>query len=77
MSKPTEPGYYWLLLPSLGGNDAAWIIVEVGEKVLESGTERCVYHPGIEYTFHTYYYADDQWGGRITQEPATDPPQPF
>lgn len=69
MARPTEPGYYWL-------NRGAWHIVEVSSWI--QGAEAFVYtYCGGEEQFLVKNTADSQWGGRITQEPAPDPPPPF
>jgi hypothetical protein len=69
MSKPTEPGYYWLR----DGED--WVIVGVGLSPFDGPD--IVEWPGTEQYSRVSQFADDAWGGRITQEPAPDPPLPF
>lgn len=64
MARPTEPGWYWL--QSYG----AWEIVLVGNRMT-------VYRMDTEGDFPLDQYGSDQWGSKITQEPAPDPPPPF
>lgn len=63
MSRPTEPGHYWL-------NVGAWHIVEV----VKSQDELLYYYTGGDPAFAVGHTHDGQWGGRITQQPVTDPP---
>lgn len=70
MARPTEPGWYWLA--DAMGLD--WEIVRVwleGEDVWFART-------GDDSAFRAdSWVSANQWGGRITQEPAPDPPPPF
>ena len=69
MARPTEPGWYWLR------EGDGWSIVAVGLSPFVG--DDIVEHVSSEDYTHVRNYADDQWGGRITQEPAPDPPPPF
>lgn len=60
MSRPTEPGYYWLA-DAMG---LGWEIVRVW---LEGG-EVWFSRVGCDSAFRSdRWVSDDQWGGRITQ----------
>jgi hypothetical protein len=72
MARPTEPGYYWLR----DGLEWAIVKVEVPASVYPYRTLQ-VWHVGWEGPSTVLHYADDAWGGKITQEPAPDPPPPF
>jgi hypothetical protein len=69
MAKPTEPGWYWLR------DGSEWTIVEVSRMLLENTLT--VYFTGYGGISYVDRYDDDAWGGKITQEPAPDPPPPF
>lgn len=78
MARPTEPGWYWLMTPACGcgakyctNKTETWEIVRVG---MAGGVLGIIDRE--EYTALSRI-ADDRWGGRITQEPVTDPPPPF
>lgn len=73
MSRPTEPGYYWLHTNNWKP-EPGWTIVEVA-KDLDGGL--AIYYIGCDYPFSLTGVGSDQWGGKITQEPAPDPPPPF
>lgn len=64
MARPTKPGWYWLNVYGV------WEIVQVGRELQ-------VYRTDYEGSWPVAQYADDQWGGEITQLPAPDPPPPF
>lgn len=66
MSRPTEPGWYWLA--DAMGED--WQIV----RVYHDG-----YYGMVESDFvsRVENIADERWGGRITQEPVVSPAPPF
>lgn len=80
MAKPTEPGWYWLVTPACGCGSKyctnpteTWEIVKVAER---RGMLAIV-----ESEYDSYFpignIASERWGGKITQEPAPDPPPPF
>ena len=71
MARPTEPGWYWLT--ELG----EWSIVKVEEVEGAPIDNWMVFECGWEEYAHVSHYGTDQWGGKITQEPAPDPPPPF
>lgn len=65
MARPTEPGYYWL-----NRHYGGWEIV----KVFDDGYYACI---AWDSSFRVDDHCADEWGGKITQEPAPDPPPPF
>lgn len=60
MARPTEPGWYWL-------RGSSWDIVRVW---IDEAGEVWYTHSGDESEYRAAsWVCDDQWGGKITQEP--------
>lgn len=69
-TKPTEPGWYWL-------SDAMGLGWEIVRVWLE-GNEVWFNRTGDDSAFRAgRWVTDNQWGGKITQEPVAAPEPPF
>lgn len=76
LGRPTEPGWYWLM-PYWPGTEWGWEIVQVVEGAFENECKLFALRTGWRDEVDLANYADDQWGGKITQEPVAAPELPF